>query len=548
MPHFSDKNFKLFAILSLLCLAIVHFFLLNKYEINFPFEDSHGVFLSYLYSYKSEPSLLGKLSILFGSVNESRPVLMRLAQNIQLSVFGQLNLKSILIFCNLYLILIIWVFFKKYFQVQNKTIFIISIFSIFSLCNFELYFRNDVLLYQTATVSLTILIFYLITKQNSNRSRLETIVLLLALIFVPLGTAIGYISLVIAGVYSCFLQKNNLWKSIIAILGLQVFISIYYYSPSQEEGSIVGNIIKYNYELVVAFFMAVGGFVHIISNTTGQVVAVIVGLFITLTPLVFFVKNCKNRKFDFELLVYLFSVICLVAIVLKRYNYWEVGYESVLESRYKIYGILIFIIFCYQLTESFRLKYVSSFLILFSIGLYIIWLLKSVTVLNQKRETQFYDAYNIERGIGNTEKVKYAYVDKIRYDYLVNNKFFDPKEAYRNVAESISKGIRIKPSKVSNNKVSFDTNMEGDWAGRTYKYNKITIEAKLPIATNYFLEITDKNNKKILLNGLPEPKSLTKRLFEKQSAPFKLSREFDNEFFEIEDPISVEVICTDIYH
>ena len=145
--------------------VVLHFVFLSKFSLNFPFEDDHRVFMDFFYNYLNADDFKHRVLILLTPDNESRPFLIRLSLLIPLSVFKTIDFKSILYFVNIYTFVILLVFIRKY---RDYPIFLVLIsFLLLSHCSWEMFFRNDVASYQLASVSLSILLFYLISISKS---------------------------------------------------------------------------------------------------------------------------------------------------------------------------------------------------------------------------------------------------------------------------------------------------------------------------------------------------------------------------------------------
>ncbi len=543
------KNLKVLSLVFIMIPILIHVFFLDRYEINFPFEDSHYVYFNFLYEYLQVPTFSEKLKLSLSTINESRPILMRLITLGEYYLLGEFNFKYTLLFSNFYLLIILWVFYKKYFSSSHWILIAVAFFSILSLCNFENFYRNDVLLYQTASISLSVLIFYLISLPFSSLSKFFKIILFLSIILVPFGSAIGYFTIFMVLAYGYFFEKRSLFYPTLIVLGFHVLFIVFLSEPNNNPGNqgLFDNLIKYNYKLVLAFFISLGGCFQLFSNNTGFLISAIGGLILMVLPVVIFFKIKNKSDFYFEILLYLFSIICIAAIVYKRYGFWTVGYESVLVSRYKIYGSLVFIVCGALLLKTYEKKVVKSLLLFCTLILYTVWLLKTPTVLNQKKETQLMDIYSTKNKVGVRQSTNILYIDTDIYDYLVEKKVFDPTEANTFLDKQLIGGTYIKPDSIIYGEVGFDPGFEAAWSGRKSKLKKIIVRGNFGKANNYFILITDNNNKKVLLNALPKSISIAKKIFNAKQNTLELSKEFDNQFFRLKQPVRAEVLATDIY-
>ena len=527
-------------LLAIIPIAL-HFAVLQFQAMNFPFEDDHRVFMDFFYNYLNADGFKEKVSVLLTPDNESRPFLIRLSLLLPLGIFKTIDFKVILYFVNLYSFLLVWVFYKKY---KDLPVFLVLLsFLILSLCNWELYFRNDVASYQLATVSFSVLLFYLISKKKPLPTLAIRIIFYVCLFIVPFGSALGFMTVFFVLAYSFFRSIRPHSYLILSVFVLQLVI---YLSSGDGGGaniSILDNLIKYNIELVWAFFIAVGGQFRFVYSQIGFLISGILG-FVTLAFSTYLLlKKWKSETYDFEKLIYLFGAVSLGIIVVSRYNYWVVGYESVLGSRYKIYGILVFISGISFLYHSISLKNVQWMVNVLFILFYIGWFLKSSDYLTLKNETLMIDAYNLENNMINNDRQTVAFEAKYKYDYLKNNGFFDANDLYGAVLGQIKNGTIVLPSTAVLSQVSFDPAFESDWGGKESKLFKISLTGDFPVSSNYFIRLTGADNKSVILNGLRRPLSVVKRVFLKDQRVDYLSKEFEMGHLKLQKPLRCEVIC-----
>ncbi len=520
---------------------VLHFVFLSKFSLNFPFEDDHRVFMDFFYNYLNADDFKQRILILLTPDNESRPFLIRLSLLIPLSIFKAIDFKSILYFVNIYTFVIVLVFIRKY---RDIPIFLVLIsFLLLSHCSWEMFFRNDVASYQLASVSLSILLFYLISISNSLENIPIRILFYFCLLVVPFGSALGFVTVFLIMLYA-FFRKIHPHRFI--ILSFLVFQIVIYFISETGDGNNISpfeNLFKYNYELIWAYFIALGGQFRFIYNDLGYTISGCFGVFTLIFSTYFLLKNWSSKAYDFEKLIFIFGAGSLALIVISRFNYWIIGYDSVLGARYKIYGILVFLAgmsFVFRMKIKPRVKWaIVGVFIVFYIG----WYLKSSDYLNLKNETQMMDAYNLEKGIVRNEKQNTTFEADFKYQYLKQNGYFNANDLYLQVLSKIRNGIVVLPEKAVLSQVDFDPAFESDWGGKEEKLYKIIVTGHFPMSANYFIRIIDKNNKTMLLNGLRKPLSIIKKVVETDKEIDFLSKEFELSHYKLEKPLKCNVIC-----
>jgi hypothetical protein len=522
--------------------VVVHLFLLKNFSLNFPFEDDHRVFMDFSYNYLNSKSLQEKISYLLTPDNESRPFLIRFSLLVPLSIFKNIDFKIILFFNNIYMVILLGVLLKKY----KKYILFLPLISltVLSLCVWELYFRNDVASYQLASISLSVLLFYWITKPHSLSKPLIRLLFFVIIFLVPFGSVVGFISVFMIIIYSFLRKTNPNWKILSLIFLFQLILYFSYASSfSGTNNSIFENLSKYNIELLLAYFISTGGQFQLFYNQLGFIISGTLGLMVLAFGAFYFFKNLLSDDYDFEKLVILFSAGSLGIIVLSRYNYWFVGYESVLGARYKIYGILIFLMAMFFVFIQLKNPSIKWLIIVFFSGLYVGWLAKTVPLLQAKNSVQLSDAFNLEQNTINNQKANVTYEARHKYDFLKTEGYFNPNDALEIINKKLNKALVVIPSGNELKYVDFDPAFESDWGGKVSKLSKLTLTGKFPQRNDYFVKVKDNNDKIVLLNIHKKPMPIYDRLFDQREYVSELSREFELEYYNLEAPFEFEVYC-----
>lgn len=203
---------------------------------------------------------------------------------------------------------------------------------------------------------------------------------------VPFGSAIGFITVFFVIIYT-FIRKTNLrWYYILALLIFQLYLYFNLGSDDVASSSFIQNVFKYKFELIWAYFLSLGGVFQYNSNYQSFAICGVLGILIFTGCSWFLLKHWKEKDLDFEKLVFLFMASSLAIIVLNRYNYWVIGYESVLVPRYKIYGVIILILAISFVFKRINSTTVKASITLIIIIMYIFWLLKSWYLITLKKK------------------------------------------------------------------------------------------------------------------------------------------------------------------
>ena len=514
----------------------IHLYILSVYSLNYPYEDDHRVYLDFAYNYINTNSLIEKFGLLFTPDNESRPFLIRISMLGELSIFHTINFKHILFLVNGYTFILVGVFLKKY---RNEPLLQVALaFGLLNLCGWEMYFRNDVASYQLATISLSILAFYLLTQKLT---LFYSFIFYLCFFILPFGSGVGFIAAFMILIYSLLKKTVKEWLILGIILAFQVFLYLYYASESTGTSGFFENVFKYKFELIWVYFIALGGIFQLFSNSSGYIIAGIFGAIAFAVCVYFILKTWKSTEYDFEKLVFIFMAGSLAIIVLNRYNYWVLGYESVLVPRYKLYGIVIFLL---ALTFIYKNLKTNRWKIVFSSGiviLYILWLLKAWHLLTLKNETQMMDVVNMKSEVIKPEV--HTFVSTEKYAFLTKTGFFDADELYNQVSNKLKNSTVINPATVKINHVDFDPAFGSDWGGKKTILTKVELTGSFPTTKTYFIELMDNEGNKVFMNGFRGPVSVLKRLMYPKTKIDYLSKEIDLEYYKIKQPFTCKVFC-----
>lgn len=250
----------------ILTATAVHLFLLGKYAVNLPFKDDYRVFVNYLYYFFNYEH---RLSLIFLPDNESHPVLMRLITLLQYFIDGQLDFRHILWFCNLFLLLILVTLSAHFYRRKEYWNIAFVFLLVLNTMHHELYFRTDVGTYQTLSFSFSLFLFYGAVYYNSV-GRWIRVLFYIAFILTPFGSVNGMLANGLVVVYFLVNRENR--KALVmtaVLLVIQLLFIAVFLSAEGKSLNVWENISKYNFELIYAYFLALGGVMNVISNPAG---------------------------------------------------------------------------------------------------------------------------------------------------------------------------------------------------------------------------------------------------------------------------------------
>lgn len=457
---------------------LLHFILLGKYAINFPLKDDYRVFVSYLYHYLQSPDKWAALAL---PENESRPIVMRLSVLAQFFIDGALNFKHLLIFCNVSLVVFLGCISLHFYK---KKEFLALSFACLLFLNpllYEMYFRNDVGTYQLASFSLAIFLFYGATNYQSAPKWLRCL-FLLGFMLTPLGSINGFIASTLIILYF-FLEKKRMAFVLLVILIFQLYLVL---GGDSKSAGILENIMKYNYQLLYAYFLSLGGILVFIQHSfIWPIVAI--SMIIVLGYVIWKMFYPWKWRLDFEKMVFLFSIASLGLIVILRYNYWITGYPSVLESRYKIYGafplLMFFVIVGRRWGKKAYLSTAVCLVLLYAAGFY-----KGKQQLELLHQEKITEAYNVYHDSYELEFARAFFVNEEKRRYLEEHGFYSFKEADKILKKALREENRLKPIAHQWRVLSEDPGSDGDWAGFPVPMSNFELRGEFPKKKYYFVK------------------------------------------------------------
>lgn len=483
---------------------LIYLIYLNRLAINLPHKDTYRLFINYTEQYLKAPS---KLQMLFLPENESYPILMRVLIVLQYKLSGTLNIQGLLYLFNIFLFLFVTITANFYIK-RKEYIYIAFLFLlIFNLFNYEVYYRGDVAGYQLLVLPLSIWLFYCITRFDkiSNSSK---VLFYLALLLNPFGSINGLVAGFLTLGYAYFkrINKRDLVFSTMIVLGQLIFLFLL--KNQGKSVSVFDNIIKYNFELVYAFFLSVGGLFAVNSILYPAIVLISSVIFFYTFYLAFFKDEFLT---DFERLLLVFSTISLAAVVILRYNYWIPGVESINESRYKIYSSLILFIFVVGVDRKYKIA--KPYLIAFLSLVFLAGYMKNKGNMRSHLAEQISIVHNVNERVYENEFARNYYASGEVIDFLEENNVYSFKDNVKGISKNfVDCNLLTGVHSYELKKSEYDVLGKGDWSGMGHYLNSFTVYGEFPKFKYYFVEFEAGDNASFLVEMKLEPRSLLSRL------------------------------------
>jgi hypothetical protein len=533
-----------FFILLALIPILIHFYVLKEYTFDFPFEDDFRVIVKYLYLYLSQNTWQEKLNIFLLGENESFPLLQRLMVTGQYYFTGEQHIRSMLIGCNLLLVFIIYIFYKNAQNTPKYGLIIVSLL-VFNTVHHEMFFRLDVASYQFFTLFLAICCMYLASQWASLNIYEKTLLILLYLI-APFGSINGILThVMVLGIFIC--SKN--YKSFFTFLLLSILVFIFIKSLGSDNESSAGifeNIRKYNVQLLFGYFLSVGGMFTVFQGDKGNLFGVFFGILIIASNVILILKFYKKNQW-FEIFLFVFSASTLAAVVILRYNYWQIGYDSVLGSRYKIYGALMCVSALMLYLKNYPKPSLAIVVPVFLIVLfaYILGTVRGLHMMNHQRLMQLTEAHNINQHVLIEQNYEVRYIGTKEQKFLEDRNAFTANVTDAHLEKVIQKADKLSYKNYTLMSYSDDPSIQGDWGKLAIPLHHFKIQGDFKKYKFYFARISDANNKNVVTYLFPFKTSLFKAILEPSSTHItNLSRDFYFGFFELQKPYKMDLYGT----
>ena len=526
---------------------IFHILQISRFAINYPISDEFRDILEPFVYFDKADTLKTKIFYLFLPENESIPAFLRAVTIIFEKLTGQINFIHLLAFGNLFVFLLFWVYYKVYSGGKNLYALAIASICIFNACLYESTSRSDITIYQISSIALSFLVFYLLAFNEEKLGTSKKVVLLVALTILPFTNGNGFFTIVLSMLYLALYRKDNFWRVLLPVFIIQLVLYVYFASPSHREGTI-GLIIRYNYQLIIATFILCGGIFQIFSGDTGLVMTFIAGLFLTIFPAIVLLKAIRTKKYHFETLVFIFVMLSVAAILVKRYNYFLAGYFSVLSPHYKIFSMMLFILNVQLFFNYVKSNLLKIAVLILAISLNLIWFIKTKPALQEQAKNQITELINIENKMINSSVKDFYMPSQANYEYLKSRDIFHPKELISRINYEINNNAKQTAADFELTEVTYEDFEKREWAYNKEKIYKISVKGKFDRNYSYYFQIIDKDQRYILTEAKPEAISFIDRVKNKFPYSASLNEDVYLGVYNIGKPVQVKVIeCKNFY-
>lgn len=349
-------------------------YLFQKYAINIPHWDDLAV-RNTIADYLKTDSFIEKIRILFSQHNEHRIVLTRIFALLIYATQGFLDLKTLMIFGNLSLVGLLFIFYKNLQRSNTGPLAIVPVaFLIFNIGLYENVFWGMASVQNFWVILLASACFYLLVHSFGKPNNVFFYLALL-LSFTGTFTSSNGILIPLIGIGILAFQRRNR-ELIIWSVAVASFLFLYFFDYHKVPDTNLKTDFSDKSLLVKGLFAVLGNAVDVsfiapsrhldISMATGVIITIMAAMFAY--QVLFKRYDLSQRNNDLFLLACLaFLVITCVGIVVGRIAY---GIEVLLTSKYKINSVLILVI-CYIIllrsVPEWRQKNMITFAIILSI-------------------------------------------------------------------------------------------------------------------------------------------------------------------------------------
>ncbi|WP_337042197.1 hypothetical protein [Emticicia sp. 17c] len=349
-------------------------YLFQKYAINIPHWDDLAV-RNTIADYLKTDSFIEKIRILFSQHNEHRIVLTRIFALLIYATQGFLDLKTLMIFGNLSLVGLLFIFYKNLQRSYTGPLALVPVaFLIFNIGLYENVFWGMASVQNFWVILLASACFYLLVHSFGKPNNVFFYLALL-LSFTGTFTSSNGILIPLIGIGILAFQRRNR-ELIVWSVAVASFLFLYFFDYHKVPDTNLKADFSDKSLLVKGLFAVLGNAVDVsfiapsrhldISMATGVIITILAAMFAY--QVLFKRYDLSQRNNDLFLLACLaFLVITCVGIVVGRIAY---GIEVLLTSKYKINSVLILVI-CYIIllrsVPEWRQKNMITFAIILSI-------------------------------------------------------------------------------------------------------------------------------------------------------------------------------------
>lgn len=324
--------------------VFIYWFILNKYALNLPHWDDYAVQNS-IEKINNSPSFPEKLQFLFAQHNEHRIFLTRLVSLLIFKIKGVLDFRWLMFTASFSLIGIL-VLFHQNIKKYNLSLlaFIPLPFILLTISIYENSFWGMASLQNFWVIFLAFLTFYLLINLEKRQSYWAILTCFLGVYTSSNGILIPIIGFLIL-LFQRKKQQTYIWLFSSFLILLSYFYS---YKKPIDISSRATNIAISDY--FKGLFLTLGSGVEMYPNTFNRVdFSMALGLFLFIFVLLFFYQtvfkkyNLEKRNAD----LFLLACIAFIGVTSLGITFGRIGFGigTLLSSKYKIYSILLIMIF-----------------------------------------------------------------------------------------------------------------------------------------------------------------------------------------------------------
>lgn len=325
--------------------ALLFFYCISQFWVNVPQQDEYRTICQFLISFVESDSWQEKLTILFTSENESKPVYYRIYFLIWYLLSGSLDFRVLMLIGNLALVGMSLVLYKQFkvFKINILYFLPITLFLFqpqFWICSL----RADTSIFYLHSVFWSIFIPYLLAKNTTSSYRWA-----LLCGFLSLATsALGLLIFVVGGLVLLYQQRQKLLISWGITLVIGYFLFLFSPHSNASAGRLITGLIHNPIQNLSLFFAYVGSF-STFSNVFSAWKVIVLGILLVFcnTALIvsIFLRESNRRRMPFFVSISAIFLFLVGTVLLVAFTRWVGGYENtlyelVIERNKKLFAIL----------------------------------------------------------------------------------------------------------------------------------------------------------------------------------------------------------------
>ncbi len=363
----------------LIVIAIIFYFYTSiKFSVNMPYSDDYDAILDFINKFYTHSDFGYRLYLLFSQFHEHRIVFDRLITLFFFNIFGKIDFKILSIVGNfglLFIILFLFIFFKKKYNLKISELFPIAIAM---LC-----FSQWELMSNFPMASIQQYYELLFSIISITAFTCEGYGFMLGIVFFIIAVFTGGGGLFVAPIVLLYLLLTKQYKkfSIFLIVSIIIFYIyfplLHYISPPIKDTLI--SCLK-NPASLLGYML-----IFIASAAKNYALILIIAIFLILNYLWLLRRKLNKEN---HALILLIGFVFLTSLVVGL-NRIFLGNESAMFSRYTMYSLFLFSLSYISLFLNAKSKNFRKFIVLsgfiLSIALYVSWIQTAYSELSDKQ-------------------------------------------------------------------------------------------------------------------------------------------------------------------